>query len=43
MSDLGEKEAGLTTVRTDHGCVGDDEQDMLGHVFLLSILISLRP
>src|SRR4029450_9469653 len=28
---LGEEEAGLAIVRTDHGCIGDDEQDMLGH------------
>jgi hypothetical protein len=39
MSDLGEKETGLAAVRTDHGCVGDDEQDMLSHVFLPGILI----
>jgi len=31
MGDFCKKEAGLAIVRTDHGCVGDDKQDMLGH------------
>lgn len=35
MSDLGENEASLAIVRTDHGCVRDNEQDMLGHGLLL--------
>src|SRR5262249_19361005 len=39
MSDLAEEEAGLATVRADHGCVGDDEQDMLGHGILLDLMM----
>ena len=31
MSDLGKKEPGLAIVRPDGGCVGDNEQNMLGH------------
>src|SRR5262245_47333440 len=35
MSDLSKKEAGLAIVRTNHGCISDDEQNVLGHGFLL--------
>ena len=31
VSDLGKKEPGLAIVRSDDGCVGDNEQNMLGH------------
>ena len=41
-SHLGEEEAGLATLRADHGCVGDDEQDMLGHALLLRIVSRRR-
>src|SRR5262245_44731931 len=33
MSNLCEEESGLAVVRADHGCIGHDEQDVLGHSF----------